>query len=99
DSQILPLSEWFEPPRVDSLDHAQPLDLEGLIGRATSSSYVPRDPASLDFLREELGALWREKRDARGFVRLAYRTVVFLAERADGVASREREMPGAPAAW
>jgi len=80
DSQALPESEYFSAPRIERFDHSQMLDRVGLIGRATSSSYVPRDPDSLDFLRTELGALWEERRDARGMVRLGYRTDLFLAE-------------------
>ncbi|HTO91128.1 MAG TPA: class I SAM-dependent methyltransferase [Candidatus Sulfotelmatobacter sp.] len=80
DSQALPESRWFSPARIESVPHSQSLDLEGLIGRATSSSYVPRDPASLQRLREQLGAVWSRHRDAGGRVSLRYRTDLFLAD-------------------
>ena len=80
DSQALPDSEWFSKPQLERFDHWQMLDRQGLLGRATSSSYVPRDPDSMSFLRTELGALWEERRDARGMVKMGYRTDLFLAE-------------------
>jgi len=71
----------FTAPREIRVPHQQTLDLEGLLGRATSASYVPREGESFERLRALLVALWERERDARGLVTMRYRTEVFLAER------------------
>ncbi|HEY6867510.1 MAG TPA: class I SAM-dependent methyltransferase [Candidatus Eisenbacteria bacterium] len=71
----------FTPPRVETFDHSQELDLAGLIGRATSASYVPREGQAFAELQERLTALFERHRDARGRVHLRYLTRVHLAER------------------
>ena len=71
----------FTPPRLESFAHSQELDLAGLIGRATSASYVPRAGPAFAALGERLTALFERHRDARGRVRLKYWTRLHLAER------------------
>ena len=81
DRNVLATSGRFTAPRLQRFPHGQSLDLEGLIGRATSASYVPRDGDRFARLRELLVALWERERDADGRVTMRYRTEVFLSER------------------
>jgi SAM-dependent methyltransferase len=78
----------FTAPRETDYAHAQTLDREGLIGRATSASYVPREGEPLERLRAMLVALWERERDARGMVMMRYVTKVFLAERRQAALGR-----------
>jgi SAM-dependent methyltransferase len=71
----------FSPPRLLRVPHAQPLDRTGLIGRALSASYVPREGPEFAKLTALLDALWRQHRDARGLVAMRYVTEVYLSER------------------
>ncbi|KAM3091648.1 class I SAM-dependent methyltransferase [Phormidesmis sp. 146-35] len=57
----------------------QILDLEGLIGRSRSASYVPRQGTAYDRLTTELTALHQRWADQQGCVCLTYQTKVFLA--------------------
>jgi ubiquinone/menaquinone biosynthesis C-methylase UbiE len=56
------------------------LDLSGLIGRATSASYVPREGEAYEQLISSLQELYQRFCDRRGFVYMVYRTSVHLAE-------------------
>jgi hypothetical protein len=60
------------------------MDLDALIGRAESSSYVPREGPENTAMREALKAIWEEHRDGEGFVVMAYVTNVYLATPARG---------------
>jgi SAM-dependent methyltransferase len=71
----------FTPPRETYVPHTQALDRDGLIGRATSASYVPRDGERFARLRAMLETLWERERDASGNVTMRYVTGVFCAER------------------
>lgn len=76
-------SALFADPREITFAHAQRLDLPGLIGRATSASYIPRIGPKLDALKQSLSDLFdRHHRD--GWVHLNYITRVFLAEKRGG---------------
>jgi SAM-dependent methyltransferase len=68
--------EWVE---VQTFENAQRLNLEGLIGRAESSSYVPREGPENETMRAELRRVWEEHRDGEGFVVMGYVTNVYLA--------------------
>jgi SAM-dependent methyltransferase len=57
------------------------LDLEGLIGRARSASYVPRSGAAGARLIDLLRALHERHADATGWVTLVYETEVFRSSR------------------
>lgn len=61
--------------------HRQALDRDGLIGRAWSASYVPREGPGAKELVERLDALHAKHRDPRGLVALRYRTEVWIADR------------------
>jgi SAM-dependent methyltransferase len=71
----------FSPPRLLRIPHAQPLDRAGLIGRALSASYVPREGPGFVELTALLDALWRRHHDERGLVTMRYVTEVYLSER------------------
>lgn len=69
---------WLEshaPPGMtrETFAHAQEHDLQGLLGRALSSSYVQHGVADLDGLRRGLEALFAAH-EAGGRVRFPYRT-------------------------
>ena len=81
DRDVIAADGLFTPVRELRFPHHQILDREGLIGRATSASYVPRDGDRLARLRALLTTLWERERDARGLVTMRYVTEVFLAER------------------
>ena len=71
----------FTPPEARRFPHAQALGLEGLLGRAASASYVPKEGERCARLHALLRALWERDHDARGLITLRYRTDVFCAER------------------
>ncbi|BAZ15732.1 type 11 methyltransferase [Calothrix sp. NIES-4071] len=58
--------------------YRQELDLDGLIGRAMSISYVPREGESHESLISGLQHLYQQFRDERGFVYIAYQTNVYI---------------------
>ena len=73
-------------PRFGGLEalafpHAQVLDAEGLLGRATSASYVPREGPGLEALRARLEQLHARHADAGGRVHLRYVTRVYRLKR------------------
>ena len=69
----------FARPRVLTFSHLQRLDARGLLGRAASASYVPKEPAALARLGRLLAELHARHHDAEGFVQLRYLTDVHLA--------------------
>ena len=71
----------FTAPGEERFAHTQALDLEGLIGRAASASYVPRDGERFARLGALLETLWNREHDARGLATMRYVTEVFRAER------------------
>lgn len=73
--------EWFTPATLVTFPHAQDLDREGLVGRAVSASFVPKQGAAFLALRERLDALFDRHRDARGRVRMRYVTKLYRAQR------------------
>ena len=60
--------------------YKQKLDFAGLIGRALSVSYVPREGLVQQQLISDLQDLYNRNCDERGFVYMVYRTSVHLAE-------------------
>ena len=75
-----PLFEALEPA---FFAYEQRLDEEGLLGRAFSASYAPREPERREAYAAALRGLFRaNERD--GHVNLVYRTEVHLAGRRDG---------------
>lgn len=65
-------------PRV-SFPYRQALSRDGLVGRARSASYIPKEGPRYDRLLEDLEALWCEHKSSEGFVTLGYRTWVWAA--------------------
>lgn len=57
----------------------QDLDLQGLIGRAQSSSYIPNSGPQLQQLILDLTELYEAHCGDRGFVSLVYKTRIYLA--------------------
>ncbi len=80
-SAVEPLfaSPHFADIRECGFEYRQELDLTGLIGRAQSVSYVPREGEELQQLLADLTELHEKWRDERGAVYLAYHTKVYLA--------------------
>jgi SAM-dependent methyltransferase len=72
---------YFEPPALETFSHWQDLDCPGLVGRATSASYVPKEGKAFEDLRGRLIALYERYQDVRGFVRLVYVTRLYLSRR------------------
>lgn len=60
--------------------YKQQLDFAGLIGRALSVSYVPREELVQQQLISDLQDLYNRSCDEKGFVYMIYRTSVHLAE-------------------
>ena len=62
-----------------SFPYRQALSRDGLVGRARSASYIPKEGPLYDRLLEDLEALWGEYKGSEGFVTLGYRTWVWTA--------------------
>ncbi len=77
--EVLTAAGLFGPPTLELFEHHQDLELEGIVGLAASASYVTRDGPQFERLRELLLRRLAEHRDARGLVRLKYRTSVHIA--------------------
>jgi SAM-dependent methyltransferase len=82
DAAAIAASPAFGPVCHLVFPYQQTLDWPGLLGRATSASYVPSEGPALALLTADLKAAYDAHRDPEGRVRLVYRTEVFLAERA-----------------
>lgn len=74
------LAPHFLPVRELTFAHEQALDEAGLLGRAFSASYVPKEGPAAEALRADLGAVHAAFRDVRGLVHLRYRTRLYLTE-------------------
>lgn len=70
----------FERVRVLEFRHEHVLDVEGLVGRAESASYVPKEGPARDALVDRLRGLHGCFADSAGRVRMAYRTHAILAD-------------------
>ncbi len=62
-----------------SFPYRQALSRDGLIGRARSASYVPKEGLRYHRLLEDLEALWREYKSPEEVVTLGYQTWVWVA--------------------
>jgi ubiquinone/menaquinone biosynthesis C-methylase UbiE len=78
--QSLKASSEFHNFQQHVFTYLQAMDLPGLIGRARSSSYIPKDDQSQQQLVESLRKLYDRWADNSGVVYMSYRTQVFLAE-------------------
>lgn len=74
-------SALFRDQRNLEFGHGQPLDENGLMGRALSASYVPRAGVARDRLERGLRELHRAHATPGGAATLRYITRVFLAEK------------------
>ena len=74
------MTPLFRVADTGVFSHGQDLTLEGLLGRARSSSYCPTSGPKWESLARGLTDLHRAHADAAGRVRLAYITALFLAE-------------------
>jgi ubiquinone/menaquinone biosynthesis C-methylase UbiE len=79
-AQPLKASSEFGNIREHIFRYQQALDLTGLIGRAQSVSYIPKDEEVQKQLVEGLKILCDRWSDQNGLVYLTYRTQVFLAD-------------------
>ena len=70
----------FTNPRIERFPNAQQFDEEGLIGRARSASYMPRDPERWAAAEQDLRSLFREFAKG-GVFTLRYQTEAHLAEK------------------
>jgi SAM-dependent methyltransferase len=70
----------FTNLRQLAFPYSHPLDLQGLIGRAQSVSYVPNDPQTQRQLTAKLTALY-EQFAFQGEVHMVYTTQVFLLDK------------------
>ncbi len=75
-------SPLFEGGECVTFRHEQELDEEGLLGRAFSASYAPREPGAAEVFARQLREVFAaHRRD--GKVVLRYVTTVYLARRRD----------------
>ena len=77
DPDVVAQSNLFAPVERTSFPNLQRLDLDGLIGRARSASYCPKDGPAAERLRELLSDLWEVHADHEGLVTLVYQTEVY----------------------
>ena len=59
---------------------AQALTRDGLVGRARSASYVPKEGPRYEQLLRDLDDLWRAHHDDAGLVSLGYQTLVWRVD-------------------
>ena len=81
DPDVVDHSGVFSAVIRTTFPNAQTLDLEGLIGRANSASYVPRSDAAGARLRSLLTDLHARHAARDGLVTKRYETEVFVAHR------------------
>jgi SAM-dependent methyltransferase len=77
DPDVVARSGLFAPVERTSFPNGQRLDLDGLLGRARSASYCPKDGPAAERLRELLSELWKVHADRNGLVTLVYETEVY----------------------
>jgi SAM-dependent methyltransferase len=81
DPDVIAGSGLFRAPERASFPNVQRLDLDALIGRARSASYVPKHGAAAERLVDLLRALHEQYADGTGFVTLVYETEVFRSNK------------------
>jgi SAM-dependent methyltransferase len=81
DPAVVHAAGEFTPAERHVFPHGQRLDRAGLLGRATSASYVPREGPGLEALARQLATLFERHRGADDRVTLRYRTEVWIAAR------------------
>lgn len=73
-------SDQFKNWRYLAIAYQQKLDLNKLIGRTQSASYIPTEGEAAEQIITDLETLFQRWVDEQGFVYLVYRTDVYLAE-------------------
>ena len=81
DPDVVAGSGLFSPVERTAFPNFQRLDLDGLIGRAQSASYVPKTGPAVERLLDLLRALHKRYADVGGVVTLVYETEVFRAHK------------------
>src|SRR4029453_7794499 len=71
----------FSSPVKAVFAHLQSLDREGLVGRAMSASYVPREGPAHDEMVDRMHAVFDHHRNAADRVTMHYRTEVWISDR------------------
>ncbi len=74
----------FEAPTVVRIPHAQRLERAGLIGRALSASYVPKDGPGRARAEALLGAAFERHRGADAMVELRYWSTLYVSRARTG---------------
>ena len=72
---------WFDLVRHLIFSYQQALNLQGLIGRAMSTSYIPQTGAKHERFIQDLTSLHQQYCDEEGLVYLQYKTSLYLTER------------------
>lgn len=79
--EVLLHTPLFRNAEVHRFGHEQAMDEEGMLGRAFSASYAPREPGKVEAFAEDLRQVFSQfQRD--GSVRLVYETSVYLGQTA-----------------
>jgi SAM-dependent methyltransferase len=78
---IVSETRLFTPVTRVAFPSDQRLDLDGLIGRARSASYVPKEGPAAERLLERLRALHAAYADGGGLVTMVYETEVYVSRR------------------
>ena len=81
DPGVIDREGLFSPAELFETPNEQRLDLDGLIGRAASASYVPKSGERFETLRNRLTELFKQYAAPDGLVRLHYVTQVYTAMR------------------
>src|SRR5262249_25958985 len=78
--ELLLTVPFFEHQEEREFSHQQTMDIDGLLGRAFSVSFAPRDGTSRERLDAALRAAFaHHQRD--GLVTMRYRTVLYLGQK------------------
>ena len=81
DPDVIRQSGLFLPAERLTFSNAQRLDLDGLIGRARSTSYAPNEGAGAEELLRRLRQLHGRHADACGLATMIYETEIYRAIR------------------
>lgn len=77
-------SDYFCNLQHQIFPYRQAVDFRGLLGRAESTSYVPKSGEAKDRLVQDLSELYEQFKDDQGLVYLVYATNVYRMEKAHG---------------
>ncbi|PSB29412.1 class I SAM-dependent methyltransferase [Stenomitos frigidus] len=83
EAQSLASSSLFQNFRHHKFTYRHPVDLQALIGRVRSTSYLPQTGAIYEQLVADITQLYEQWIQETGAIDLVHRTIVFLAERGE----------------